>query len=260
EVQRGILLWARMWRARRAPSADPGAREELYRAICIRSVARPLDHELELFGHWQHDENFGSRGARSLVEVADLHEWERCHLSAHQLASLPHARVYWPFGFAHGLSRAMGEAVAAIHLRLVHPRLLASGDGPRVLAFYWDSGDGFRPEEMRIEPYELNNRGRVWQRLALRMNGGRLLRFGVTIGVKGEVVQLTGARVHRRGRTGEPRVETYPHEVLEMSGYRRLHDSLYLVEEDPALIVIPAPGLDGFHGEVDVDLFFSVVG
>jgi len=193
------------------------------------------------------------------VEVTDLHEWERAHLSAHQLASLPHARVYWPFGFAHGISRTMGEAVANIFLRTVPPEVFASAEPPRHLVFYWDSGEGFDAREARIEEYRLNNRGRLWHRFSLRMGDSRILRFGLTVGLEGEVLQLAGARVRRRAPDGREQTADFPHEALEKSGYRHLHGGLYVVEADPALLVIPAPGLDGFTGEVDVDVFFSVM-
>jgi hypothetical protein len=37
-----------------------------------------------------------------------------------------------------------------------------------------------------------------------------------------------------------------------------LHGNLYLVVEDPALLVVPAPEMENFTGTVHVDLFFSV--
>ncbi len=260
EVQRGILLWAREWARHRATHDVGGTRSlrDLYQAICVRSVARPLEIELDLFGGWLHDENFGSAVAHGMTEVPDLHEWERSHLSAHQLASLLPRQVYWPFGFAHGISRTMGEAVAGIFLRSVRPEALDSAAPPRHLVFYHDSGLGFRAEEARVETYRLNNRGCLWHRIRLQVSGGTIQRFGLTLGLAGERLRLTGVRVHRRAAGGNEQVETFPHEVLEKSGYRLLHGDLYLVEEDPALIVIPAAGLYGFSGTVDVDLFFSI--
>ena len=260
EVQRGLLLWALEWARHRAAHDITGTRSlrALYQAICIRSVARPLDLELGLFGGWQYDENFGSAVTRALAEAPDLHEWERTHLSAHQLASLPSRQVHWPFGFAHGISRTMGEAVAGIFLRTVKPEAFDSAEPPRHLAFYCDSGQGFRAEEASVETYRLNNRGRLWHRIRLQTGDRGILRFGLTLGLAGERLQLTGVRVHRRPASGDEQVETYPHEVLEKSGYRQLHGDLYLVEEDSALIVVPAAGLLGFTGTVDVDLFFSI--
>jgi FMN phosphatase YigB (HAD superfamily) len=262
EVQRGLLLWAREWVRHRTTYDVTGALSlrDLYRAICIRAVARPLDVELELFGGWQHDENFGSAGARAMAEATGLHEWERTHLSAHQLASLPPRQVHWLFGFAHGISRTMGEAVAGIFQRTVKPEAFDLAAPPRHLVFYCDSGRGFCAEEARIETYRLNNRGCLWHRIRLQVSGRTILRFGLTLGLTGERLQLTGVRVHRRPAGGDEQVETYPHEALEKSGYRLLHGDLYLVEDAPALIVVPAAGLHGFTGTVDVDLFFSIQG
>lgn len=259
-VQRGLLLWAHEWARHRAAHGITGTRSlrAIYQAICIRSVARPVDLELELFGGWQYDENFGSAVVHALAEAPDLHEWERTHLSAHQLASLPHRQVYWPFGLAYGISRTMGEAVAGIFLRTAKPEAFDSAAPPRHLAFYCDSGQGFRAGEARVETYRLNNRGCLWRRIRLQAGGRPILRFGLTIGLAGERLQLTGVRVHRRPVSGDEQVETYSHEVLEKSGYRQLHGDLYLVEDDSALIVVPAAGLDAFTGTVDVDLFFSI--
>jgi FMN phosphatase YigB (HAD superfamily) len=261
EIQRGLLLWSREWTRLREESGLPGipGLRDLCRAIGIRMIGRPLDIELELFGGWQHDENFGTSAARMLAEITGLDEWEQAHLSAHQLASLPHARVYWPFGHAHGISRTMGEAVASIYLRTVRPEAFDSAEGPRHLVFYWDSGQGFRGEEARLETYRLNNRGRVWHRVSLRMGGTRIERLGFTIGLRGELLRLTGVRVHRFPRGGDGEVESHPHASIEKHGYRQLHDDLYRVEEDPALLVVPVRGLVDFTGDVHVDLFFSVV-
>jgi hypothetical protein len=262
EVQRGLLLWSHEWARHRAAYGVTGtlSLRALYRAICLRSVARPLEVELELFGGWQHDVNFGSAVAQAMTEATDLHDWERTHLSAHQLASLPPQRVHWLFGFAHGISRTMGEAVAGIFLRTVKPEAFDLAAPPRHLIFYCDSGRGFCAEDARVETYRLNNRGCLWHRIRLQADGRPILRFGLTLGLAGERLQLTGVRVHRHPEGGDGQVETYPHEVLEKSGYRLLHGDLYLVEDDPALIVIPAAGLHDFTGTVDVDLFFSIHG
>jgi hypothetical protein len=148
--------------------------------------------------------------------------------------------------------------VAGIFLRTVKPEALDSAGPPRHLAFYCDSGQGFRAEEARVETYRLNNRGCLWHRIRLQTGGRGILRFGLTLGLAGERLQFTGVRVHRRPAGGDEQVETYPHEALEKHGYRPLHGDLYLVEEDSALIVVPAAGLQGFTGTVDVDLFFSI--
>ena len=260
EVQRGLLLWAREWARHRVAHDVTGTSSlrSLYQAICIRSVARPVDLELELFGGWQHDENFGLAVTHPMAEAPDLHEWERTHLSAHQLASLLPRQVYWLFGFAHRISRTMGEAVAGIFLRTAKPEAFDSAAPPRHLIFYCDTGRGFCAEEARVEIYRLNNRGCLWHRIRLDVGGRTILRFGLTLGLAGERLRLSGVRVHRRPAGGDEQVETYPHEILEKSGYRLLDGDLYLVEEDPALIVVPAAGLEGFTGTVDVDLFFSI--
>jgi hypothetical protein len=260
EIQSGLLRYARAWAAHRAAHGiDRVAHlKGLIQAICVRAVARPLPIELELFGAWAHDENFGSRTTRGLTEVAGLHEWERDHMSAYQLASLPSARVHWPFGFAHRIGWSMGQAVAAIFLRSIEPEVFDGAGEPRHLVFYFDSGQGIRTEESDVREYRLNHRGRTWQRFSMQLRGAHHRRYGFSIGLPGEAIQLAGVRIHLEPERGEPRIVAVPDGDIEKHGYRQLHGNLYLVVEDPALLVVPAPEMENFTGTVHVDLFFSV--
>lgn len=261
-VQRGLISYAAEWKRQSEAHgiADSGDLKVLYQAICIRSVARPLDVELELFGGWQHDENFGSGRARGLTTVEEMDEWERSHISAHQLASLPMSRVYWPFGFARRISPTMGEAVTNIYLRTVEPEVFESAQEQQYMMVYWDTGNGFNQEESRVQPYRLNNRGRVWQRFTMHpQNGGAARSVGFTIGLKDQVVQLTGVRIQATSRDGQKAALSLPHESIEKLGYDRLHDNLYLVKEDPALLVLPTEDMIEEAVRVDIDLFFGLV-
>lgn len=259
-IQRGVLRWALGWSDHRRAHAlpDTEALTPLYRAICVRSVARPLPVELELFGGWRHDENFGSTATRTLTEVKDLHPWEKSHLSAHQLASLPSGRLYWPFGFARELSESMAEAVAHIFLRTATPETFDSGLAPGCFTFLWDSGGGFGPETASLREFRVNNRGRVWHRVSLSLADETHLRYGFMIGAPGELVTLTGIRVRVRPKGGEERVIEHPPEAIEKVGYRELTASHLLVGDAPALLVIPAPAGGRFTGTLDLDLFVAV--
>jgi FMN phosphatase YigB (HAD superfamily) len=260
-IQRGMLAYARSWRQHREIQGigDTAHLKKHYQAICIRMVARPLPVELELFGRWQHDENFGSEKSRGLAEVEGLDEWALAHMSAHQLASLTTAQVHWPFGFARQLSPVMGEAVTNIFLRTTVPETFESAHEGQNLVAYWDTGKGFRSGESSVHPFLLNNRGRVWKRFTLHTRQLRVRSLGFSIGRKDEVVQLTGIAVRSTAPRGEEIVSRIPHEALEKLGYRHLWQNLYVVEEDPALIVVPLQDLPSDADRVDVDLFFGVV-
>lgn len=261
EIQKGIVHYCRRWAEHcvNYGLTDTQHLRPLYQAICIRSVARPTEEELRLFGNWEHDSNFGSQSTRSLTSVGGLHRWERSHMSAHQLASMSASRLHWPFGFAATISRNMAEAVANIFLRTAKPEVFDSALEPRHLIFYWDSGNGFRSEESTVQTYTMNNRGRVWHRFRLELSQCRNRMCGFTIGLVGEVLQLTGVmlRVDREGR--ESKIVTLAHDEIEKLGYEHLCDNLYAVREDPALLVVRTEDLGTFTGTVNVDVFFSIV-
>lgn len=258
-IQRGLLRWARLWRVF-GPADRDAAADHLrgyHRAVLARSVARPSALELELFGDWQHDENFGSDRVRALTDPVDLHEWEQAHLSPHQLASLPSARLYWPCGFAHRTSPEMGEAVAAIFQRAVRPEVFHAAAGRRPIAFYWDEGAGFEAASARIETVAMGPAGRAWHRVRLDLRHATHHAWGLTLGVAGEVVELTGVRVHVRPSSGGSTVIDLDASSLRCEGMQDLGAGLYRVERDPSLVVVPAAGVTDFTGEVWVDLFFG---
>jgi FMN phosphatase YigB (HAD superfamily) len=259
-IQRGVLRYATRWAEhQKAHDVAPGVGlGPLYRAITVRSVARPLPIELELFAGFRHDENFGSGATRTLTEVTGLHEWEKSHMSAHQLASLPSARVHWPFGFAHQLSATMGDAVAHIYLRSAAPETFDSAHAPRCFTFLWDAGGGFDASNTSLQEFRINGRGRVWHRVSLSLASETHRHYGFMLGAPGELVTLTGIRVRVRPRHGEDRIVEHRPETVESLGYRRISDKLLLVEESPALLSIPAPDLERFTGTVEIDVFFAL--
>lgn len=260
-IQRGILTFVRAWREQREtqPIGEAVDLKERYQAICIRMVARPLPVELELFGCWRHDENFGSGTSRGLAEADGLEAWELAHMSAHQLASLSMAQVHWPFGLARRMSPVMGEAVTSIFLRQAPPESFESAHEGQELVAYVDTGKGFRSDASSVHPFLLNNRGRVWKRFTLQPRKPRVRSLGFSIGRKDQVVQLTGIAVRSAASQREECVTRIPHDALEKLGYRHLWQNLYVVEEDPALIVVPLENLPADTDRVDVDLFFGVV-
>ena len=261
EIQKGLFTFAGKWAEHKSvyDVVDTGTLKRFYEAICIRSVAGPLDVELDLFGAWQHDENFGSATARTLADPVGLGQWEIDHMSAHQVASLPMSQLYWPFGFAHRISRNMGEAVAGIYLRAVRPEAFDSAGEAHRMIFYWDSGSGFNQQESKVQQYVMNNRGRIWQRFSLEMKNGLNRMYGFSIGMKNDLIQLAGIAIHHHPKIGEAKTIRIRHQEIEKIGYELLHANLYLVTEDPAVLAVPTPDLDGFTGRVDVDLFFSLI-
>lgn len=259
-VQRGALRYASLWNEhRRRHASAPAARLlRFYRAICVRAAARPVPEELALFGEWVHDENFGSGRARGLLEVEGLDPWEESHASAHQVASLPPSRIYWPCGFARRIGPNMGSAVASIFLRAVEPEAFNSSLPAGCLIAYWDTGRGFHAEQSRVVSYAQNDRGNVWLRLSLEHEGAMPAAFGFTIGLPGEVLRLTGIRLVQTGARGTTRSLRFPHEEIEKHGYHRLHGNLYRVHEDPALLVI-RPDRGDTEARTDIDLFFGII-
>jgi hypothetical protein len=180
-------------------------------------------------------------------------------MSAHQLASLPSGRVYWPFGFAHRIGPEMGRAVAAIFLRDVDPEVFERAGEPRRMVFYWDAGHGFRPAESALREYHLNHRGRTWQRFVLQVRGAKHHRYGASIGLPGEIVRLAGARVHVQPEHGEPESRDVPAFAISRFGYRDLDAGLFRVEADPPLLAFDHPAPDSPDGTVSVDWFFTVL-
>jgi predicted HAD superfamily hydrolase len=262
-VQRGLLSFVSAWSEHRSAFGigDMSHWKPVYQALCIRSVARPLPVELELFGDWVHDENFGSADARGLAQATGLDEWELAHMSAHQLASLPMARLYWPFGLAHRISPVMGEAVASIYLRAADPGAFDSAHRTQHMVVYWDTGRGFNPEEASIRPYRINNRGKVWQRVSLQLggNGSRARQVGFSIGTKDQVLDLTGIAVHGGSENGDHGTAKLTPDQIQKLGYRHLGRNLYLVEEDPSLLVVSMDAVPPDTDQVVIDLFFGVV-
>jgi hypothetical protein len=153
----------------------------------------------------------------------------------------------------------MGEAVTNIYLRTVEPEVFESAHEQQYMMVYWDTGKGFNQDESTIQPYRLNNRGRVWQRFTMRPQNGRARSLGFTIGLKDQLVQLTGVRVQATSKKGEKSTLRFPHESIEKLGYEHLRENLYLVKEDPALLVVPTEDLPAETAHVDIDLFFGVV-
>jgi predicted HAD superfamily hydrolase len=260
EIQNGMLTFCQMW-ANRKKSNHPDALNTLKnvcRQICIRSVAEPLENELVLFGQWEHDENFGSSSSRPLLGCK-LDPWELNHASVHQLASLSSTDVYWPCGLSKNIGNTIGTAVAHVFMRTNKPEAFDSGLPEQKIIFYWDSGNGFNKKNARIDTYRINNRNRVWKRFTLKMEKSTNTMFGFSLGLIGEVIQLSGVILHFLPTDGEERKIRFEQGKINKFGYRNLYGNLYLVEEDPALLMVPTPDLVRFEGQVYVDIFFALI-
>lgn len=258
-VQAGVLRFAHAWVEHRAQHGRPAA-EPMRRwcqAVLERAVARPSAAELEWFGAWQHDENLGSDHVRTLTEPAGLHRWEAEHLSAHQLASLPSGQLYWPCGYAHLRSPALGAAVASIFLRHSEPEAFDSAAPARPFAFYWDTGEGFHGEQARVDTLTLGSHGRAWKRLSMRVNGESHRRYAFSLGFPGELVRWAGIRVTVQ-EEGERRQWEFPAESLEFAGMDALEGGWHVVRRNPPLVSTPALALTAIDGRVDVDAFVTV--
>jgi hypothetical protein len=257
-IQRGLFRFAAAWREHRARygSGEAEAMLRLHRAIAVRAVSRPSALELELFGAWQHDENFGSEVLRSLTEPGGLDELERAHLSAHQLASLPSSQLYWPFGHAASQGRAISEAVAHIYMRDVAPEVFDEGPGRTPLAVYWDTGEGFHPGQAQVELAPLGFSGRAWRRFRFRLDRDAHHAYGISLGLPGQWVRLDAVRVTRTADSGERDVQVFRADELESAGYRHVEGALHAVEDGVPLWRVPGHA-EPFSGRVDLDVFVA---
>jgi hypothetical protein len=232
---------------------------ELCRGIVVRAIARPLPIELELFGHWQHDENFGSENARTLTSITGMHDWERSHASAHQLASLPSARVYWPFGLAWQESDVLGESVAAIFLRSVRPEAFDSATGTRPMVVSWDDGSGWSDDHSALVEFAPASHGRCWHRSGIAVRDTALRAVAMGFGATGDLLALTGARVHWWSEDGEEEAQTFAADTLLVHGAETLAPGLHRVTDASAVVLLELPLREGFRGVADIDLFFGLL-
>ena len=228
--------------------------------MCIRAVARPLEEELRLFGDWQHDDNLGTSAVVSLAEPRDLHPWEAEHLSAHQLASLPHDRLYWPFAYAHAMSPAMGEAIAQIFLRTAPPEAFDASSGERPLVVYRDLGQGLREEDADVSTVTPSNRQTVWHRVSHGYRGRGPEAFAFALALPGDVLRIRGVALHAVEENGCHTHRYLAAEELQFTGFRHLYGLFWLAEADPALVISATPAFAAFHGVIHADIFFSVCG
>ena len=260
-IQGGVLDWHATQCEREAAGApmDPEALRAHLQAILVRAIARPSAHERDLFRDWQHDENLGAESTRELFEPAGLHPWEASHLSPHQLASLPSAQLFWPCGWAHERSPEWGEAVANIFLRQCEPAMLHGIAGERPLIVYTDSGQGFHPEAARLERVALGPGGRAWHRVRFELEQADVRRWAIGFGLPGEIVGITGVRIHLHPVGGEPRTIDRPFASLVHAGYEALTPPLLRVVEDPAIVVVEGEPLERWTGVLMLDLFLSSV-
>ncbi len=260
EIQRGARLFVTMWAAHRRQVEVPYSADlrPLFQAMCIRAVARPLDEELELFGAWRHDDNFGTDSVRTLAAPLDLHPWEAEHLSAHQLASLSHDRLYWPFAYAAAMSPAMGEAVAQIFLRSAPPDAFDAATGARPLIVSRDLGHGFRAEDAEVHTVTPGNRHAVWFRASHTYRGTGPRGFAFAVALPGEVVRVRGVALHAIDDSGHASDRFIEAAALEFAGFRHLHGALWLCDSDPAAVLCACPELTSFRGIVHADIFFSI--
>ena len=260
QIQKGMLTFCQRWSQRTVLTGNDTveALRNFYQRICIRLVTEPLDIELTLFGNWEHDENFGSNNSRPLLGCT-LDEKELRHASVHQLASLSSADVYWPCGLAKTMGDSLGTAVANVFMRSVSPDAFDSGLPPQQIIFYWDDGGGFNKKNARVDTYRLNNRNRVWKRFSLEMDNADNRMFGLSFGLIGEVVQFSGVNLHLFPEEGDKRTIQFEPDNIEKMGCRKLYGNLFIIDEDPALFVVPTPELVRFAGKVHVDVFFALI-
>ena len=75
-----------------------------------------------------------------------------------------------------------------------------------------------------------------------------------------EVLRLAGVSLQSLSNGSAVKTVRLQHQEITKYGYEHLHGGLYLVQEDPALLVIQPEEFEQITGRVDVDLFFGVIG
>ncbi|HTR96646.1 MAG TPA: hypothetical protein VMH61_01975 [Candidatus Acidoferrales bacterium] len=260
-IQRGADRFLAAWAERTSAgdAIDATTMHALCRAVVVRAIARPLPAELALFGRWRHDENFGDEGTRTLVTADDLHEWERSHLTAHQLASLPHARLHWPFAYAWGVSDALGEAVADIFLRQAPPWAFDSALGTRPLVVSWNDGSGWSDARSAVTTCAPGSHGRCWHRASLALERETLRAVAFGLGRPGDLVRVTGARLHWVAPDGAVTTETRPLDTLIVHGADAIAPGVFATGAQALMVLADLGERPAFTGTVHLDLFFSLL-
>lgn len=253
-VQQGLMAFVeRLAKEHRADPAHIGLTKPFLEAVLVRALTMPTPIELEMFGKWVHDENLGSSRTRGLVACELDDDYVR-HATAHQLASLQSANVYWIFGLAHMVSPAMGGAVRNIFLRKTDPRAFDCPDPARPIYFFWNDGEAHRADQT----YQLSNSRSAWTRFTLDLRRSNLFEVGFSWGQPGEVIRI-GGMILRLDQPGRPlQVIRKSPSDFETFGLERLKGVLSAFQvTEAAGVVAPVDEVRDFTGRVEVDLLFS---
>lgn len=255
-VQAGMLDFVRAFAAMPSISTAKAAQlRPFLEAILVRALTEPVKPELAAFGCWLHDENMGSARTRSLI-AAEIDPEYLEYASAHQLASLDGANVYWIFGLAHQMSAVMGEAVRSIFLRKAQPEAFQCPEGARRMLFFWNDGAARRAEQS----YVLSGRRTGWTRFAMEFRQANLLEIGFSFGQPGDFVRI-GAIFLRLMEAGAP-VRVIRKSAAEVTtfGLEPIPGSRdgFVVTGTPGFVAQIAE-IRGFTGVVQVDLLFTQV-
>ncbi len=249
-VQAGAFDFIERWAERSTRcEPEPERLRSLIRFIVVRALTSPTEAEIEAFGSWHHDENFGSHTTRTLTScrVPDLY---LRHMSAHQLASLRSGDVYWVFGLARHLSPVLGEAVKCIFLRKAPPEAFHAPLPEACLRFCWDDGSAHQS----TAHVWLSNRGTVWNRFTLQFRQASLTSIGIAVDEHPAGFDLTGAALRLVERAECEKV------LWIAAGSFRDESGAPILpgnELRPGTrYVAPVVGVADFTGIVHVDLFF----
>ncbi|MEP7352975.1 MAG: hypothetical protein ABI824_07055 [Acidobacteriota bacterium] len=253
-VQTGLMSFTDLFtQSATLRAADTALLRPFLENILVRALTMPVPAELKSFGHWVHDENFGSSRTRGLIDT-DLDPQYLHHASVHQLASLANNVSYWIFGAARNHHPVVGEAVRSVFLRKTEPEAFQCPEEQRILYFFWNDGEAHRADAT----YQLSSRRTAWNRFTLEVRQANLLEVGFSFGAPGDVIQVSGIvlRLQRPGRPVE--IIRQPLSDLKTFGLESLHGSqtAYLVKET-AGVVSAVDSIRDFTGTVQIDLLFA---
>jgi hypothetical protein len=267
-IQKGIRAFQREWARYGALDpisprlARPAARPVLLAQVA-RATASPTAAEAAAFGHWLHDENFGSEGFEPIVGGEHQRRALR-YMDPETLLKLPMSELYWPFGLAALEDEHLAEALDAI----VTGQLPAAAFYSRLeagdLEVFFDSGYGFGLDwHVRVEGRR-NRHGLSYARAELRGDEVRAIRIDPVGGqclLRVDWITLT---CWVRGRPEPRRLVFDSHEALSrftMSGLTPSGAKFYMAHgHDPQMQLDLRAELGGATPyEVVVEVAYAVM-
>jgi predicted HAD superfamily hydrolase len=264
-VQQGVLAFQLEHRRYREadscalPALHQGGRDQL-RAILVRSVAAPTADEAALFGAWLHDENFGSDRVEAILEAPSARSL--AYVDPKQLAELPMAELYWPFGLAALQDEQLAAAAAAVASGAVTWEAFGSELETGPFEVFPDLGWGFG-EGLKYElPQRRNRRGLSLAKATVR--GDFVRRIRLDPAKHASVLRIDWirlrCRLHGGGETVIEIADDASFASLKLRGARLIGPRVVLAHsDDPSIEIDIEQRAGGRVFEVDIEVAFAAL-